>query len=363
MEVDRKIKVPLYMQIYERLLDRIRDGTYHGGALLPPERELSGAFGVDRLTVRRALAIMADEGLVEKKAGLGTWIKKSPPDRPAGAGTRSIAFFLPNSGSRIDRITEPCISRLFYGVERNMSRRGFQLIYSTLGEGEDLTRLLKDSDCAGIIFVSQIKRTFLQEARRMQIPAVALNACDGYFPSILPDREGGTFDAVSHLAGLGHRKIAFISGISTYGSSQSNFAGYKRALVETDLDWKGQPVRHGDWTFDGGYRAMKSILEEENFLPTAVFACNDMSALGAVEAIKEAELSVPQDISVVGFDDVELCTHSSPKLTTVHVDTDLMADAACQKLMFTIESGQIHSVRIMVPTRLVIRDSTARARD
>jgi LacI family transcriptional regulator len=104
---------------------------------------------------------------------------------------------------------------------------------------------------------------------------------------------------------------------------------------------------------------MKSLLEEEEKLPTAVFAANDMTALGVVEAVREADLRVPEDISVVGFDNVEQGSHSAPKLTTVNMDTELMAKAACQKLVYTIQSGQIHSVRIIVPAKLIVRESTA----
>jgi LacI family transcriptional regulator len=87
-----------------------------------------------------------------------------------------------------------------------------------------------------------------------------------------------------------------------------------------------------------------------------------MTALGAVEAIREAELSVPDDISIVGFDNVGQGSQSTPKLTTVNMDTELMAKAACQKLVSTIQSGEIHSVKIVVPAKLIVRESTGQVR-
>lgn len=361
MKVDRRINVPLYMQVYEALLKRIQDGSYRTGALLPSERELSGLFSVDRLTVRRALELLADEGLVEKKPGLGTWVRELPPRLPGPADLRNLVFALPKSASQIDRITEPWISRLFYRLQAELAKRSFQLIYTTLGEDEGFPPLLGDDQVAGVIFVSQVPGKFLREARRRGLAAVVVNFYDDYFPSILPDRERGSCEAVRHLLELGHRRVAFISGIATYLSSQSSYVGYKQALIDADLDWRSQITREGDWTFDGGYRAMRSILLEEEETPTAVFACNDMTALGAIEAIKEAGLRVPADVSVVGFDNVEQGSHADPRLTTVNLDTDLMARAACQKLLFTIDSGQVHSVKIIVPARLVVRGSTAQA--
>ncbi len=362
MKVDRKVNVPLYMQVYEALLNKIADGSYSSGALLPSERELSALFNVDRLTVRRSLEMLVSEGLVEKKPGLGTWVRSLPPRLSGNVKSGNIVFVLPKSVNRIDRITEPCVSSLFYRIEKELARQNFRLIYTTVGENEEFPSLLSDSRVVGILFVSQIPRRFLDKARELDLPAVVVNYDDDYFPSILPDRENGSYKAVTHLIELGHRRIAFISGIPSYRSSQASYQGYKHALVDADLDWKRQIMREGDWTFDGGYRAMKSILEEQEELSTAVFACNDMTALGSIEAIREAEFTVPGDISVVGFDNVEQGIQSNPRLTTVNMDTDLMARAACQKLVFTIQSRQIHSVKIIVPARLIVRESTARVR-
>jgi LacI family transcriptional regulator len=350
------------MQVYEALLNRIKDGSYQSGALLPSEREFSALFSVDRLTVRRSLEMLVTEGLIEKKPGLGSWVQSLPPRMSGSVKSGDILFVLPRSVSRIDRITEPCISSLFYRIEKELARQDFQLIYTTVAEDEELPALLSDPRVVGILFVSQIPRRFLEKARELDLPAVVVNYDDDYFPSILPDRENGSYEAVRHLIELGHRRIAFISGIPSYQSSRASYQGYKHALVDADLDWKSQIIGEGDWTFDGGYRAMKSILEEQEELPSAVFACNDMTALGAIEAIREAELRVPEEVSVVGFDNVEQGGQSNPRLTTVNMDTDLMAKAAFQKLVFTIESRQIHSVKIIVPARLIVRESTTRVR-
>lgn len=362
MKVDRKINVPLYMQVYESLLERIKNGTYQSGELLPSERDLSAAFRVDRLTVRRSLGMLVNEGLIEKKPGLGTWVRSLPPRLGGNVPSGNIVFVLPKSASLIDRITEPCISDLFFRIQNELARQDFQLIYTTVGEDEEFPAHLSDTALAGILFVSQIPHAIVERARELGVPSVVVNYADEYFPSIFPDREQGAYEAVSYLLELGHRRIAFISGIPSYQSSQASFRGFRHALVEADRDWKSQIVREGDWTFDGGYRAMRSILEEEQDLPTAVFAANDMTALGAIEAVREAELQVPGDISVIGFDNVEQGNQSIPKLTTVNMDTELMAKAACQKLVFTVRSREIHSVKIVVPARLIVRESTAAPR-
>jgi len=361
VKVDRKVNIPLYMQVYRSLLEKIRDGAFPEGALLPSERDLSHRLGVDRLTLRRALGMLSNEGLIEKKPGVGSWVRNQPSRHVEGADGRSIMFVLPRSVNRIDRITEPYISALLYTIQKELSPQGFHLVYETLGRDETLPSFIRTGGATGIFFISQMPEMILEEARAANLPAVIVNFSDDRFPSIIADREGGAYEAVLHLVALGHRRVAFISGIPSYQNSQLSYRGYRRALVEADIDWKRQVWREGDWTFEGGYRAMRSIMQEEEDLPTGVFACNDMSALGAIEAVKEADLRVPGDVSVVGFDNVEQGRHSDPRLTTVNMDITLMAKAAVRKLLFTVDSGEVHGVRIVVPVGLVVRKSTGRA--
>jgi len=362
LKVDRKINIPLYMQVYRSLLEKIRNGAFKEGALLPSERELSTRLGVDRLTLRRALGMLSNEGLIEKKPGVGSWVRNRPARWINGADGRSIMFILPRSVNRIDRITEPFISTLLFQLQKELAPQGFQLVYETLDRDEILPPLARPGGATGVFFISQMPASLLREAAESGVAAVIVNCSDDRFPSVISDREGGAHEAVRRLIGLGHRRIAFISGIPTYQNSRQSYLGYRRALVEADIDWKTQVTKEGDWTFDGGFLAMKEILEEEDELPTGVFAANDMTALGAVEAIKEAGLEVPADVSVVGFDDVDQGRYSDPGLTTVNMDIPLMAKAAARKLLFTVESGEVHGVRIVVPARLVERGSAGPAR-
>ena len=363
MKVDRKINIPLYMQVYESLLKAIRENRYRSGELLPSERELAALFGVDRLTVRRALEILVTEGVVEKKAGLGSRLKNFSSPHWPNVSTRGIAFILPRTVNLIDRITEPFNSCLFYRIEKEVKEKGYSLIYTTLSDEEPFPPLLREDAVAGILFVSQIPKRFIQEARNLNIPAVVVNNDDDCFPAVIADREQGAFEGVKHLISLGHRRIAFISGIPSYSTSQACLAGYQKALAEAGLEQKGQILKEGNWTFDGGYQCMKEIIEEADDLPTSIFACNDMTALGAMEAIRESGLSVPGDISILGVDDIEQCTHYKPKLTTVRVDSEPIARAACQSLFCAIETGQTQNLKIIVPTRLVVRESVSPPRE
>lgn len=361
MQVNRKIKIPLYKQVYENLLEMINEKKWQPGELLPSERELSAMFNVDRLTVRRSLAMIAEEGLIEKIPGLGTRVTNLSLHINENLNSHNLIFLLPHIPRNImssERITEPFNSALFYSVEKECRKQGYNLFYTTIRDDENLADILEGRGIQGILFVSKINSKFIEESSKLKIPAVVINNQSDCFPTLRADREKGTYDAVKYLIEQNHRKFCFIDGISSYITSKDSFRGYKLALTDTNINWKQQIIKESDWTFEGGFKAMTEIIEENPKLPTAVVACNDMIALGAMEAIKAAGFSIPQDISVIGCDDIEQSKYCSPKLSTIKVNTSLMAKIACQILFMEIETKEIQSAQIILPTELVIREST-----
>lgn len=362
MKVNREIKIPLYTQVYEGLIKMITEKKWRVGELLPSERELSIMFNVDRLTVRRALGMIAKEGLVEKIAGLGTRVTSVSLLFGENPNFRNLIFLLPKIPKNVisaDRITEPFNSSLFYSVENECKKQGFNLIYTTISDEEVLTDVLDGRGILGLLFVSKVNEKFIAEAKKLKIPSVVINNESDFFPTIRAAREKGTYEAIKYLISQNHRQICFINGISSYITSKDSLQGYKRALADANIDWKQQIIKEGDWTFEGGYKAMKEIIQEHPKLPTAVFACNDTTAIGVMEAIKTAGLSIPQDISVIGCDDTEPSKYSSPRLTTIKVNTAIMAEIACQSLFLSIKNREIQNIQIILPTELIIRESTA----
>ena len=173
-----------------------------------------------------------------------------------------------------------------------------------------------------------------------------------------PIGEKGTYEAIELLISQNHRQIGFISGYRIISLSKDCLQGYKRALADANINWKQRIIKERDWTFEGGFNAMTEIIREQPRLPSAIFACNDMIAIGVMEAIKAAGLSIPQDVSVIGCDDIDQSKYYSPKLTTIKVKTELMAKIACQNLFLAIESQEILNIQIILPTKLIVREST-----
>ena len=173
----------------------------------------------------------------------------------------------------------------------------------------------------------------------------------------MADNENGAYEAVKYLYKNGHKRIGIILGISDYSTTLERFNGFKKALVELNCNIPSDLIKNGDWTFEGGFKAMKEILNQETQLPSAIFACNDITAFGVIEAIKEAELHVPGDVSVIGFDNIAQCEYLTPRLTSVDVDVNTIAKAALQQLLSIIETQTDLNLKIVIPTKLVLRNS------
>jgi DNA-binding LacI/PurR family transcriptional regulator len=167
----------------------------------------------------------------------------------------------------------------------------------------------------------------------------------------------GGLAATKHLIELGHARIGIVTGPPDLLSSRARLDGYRAALETAGLSVDDQLVRWGDFRVDGGYQQAKVLLGLAR-RPTAIFAGNDLSALGALRAAREAALRVPEELSVVGFDDIPLSRWTSPALTTVHQPLTEMAALAVRILLESVENAGLKR-RVELATDLVVRESTA----
>ncbi len=344
-----------YIHVYEALKASISGEKSVSEKYLPPERELGRRFSVDRLTVRRALDLLVRDGLVRKQPGKGTLVLPSV-EAPARNGvSRTAAFVLPRGTHRVDRITEPFNAKLFYLIEKELKLRGCHLLYTTVEEDERIPESIVHSGADGIIFTSQVPDRTLVQARGLDIPAVLINRVSDHFPMILEDRYHGFLAVLEHLAAAGHRNILFINGVAGHYTTETC------AAAAADFTARNGDVKISTlpscWDFDGGMAAMRQVLRQAGEPPTAVCACNDTVAIGAMEAAKQGGMAVPDRVSFVGFDDTEQCAQCVPRLSTVNVGSPLIARLAVEQLFSMMAGGNPGPVRTIVPTRLVLRDS------
>ena len=177
--------------------------------------------------------------------------------------------------------------------------------------------------------------------------------------SVMVDNHRGAYLAIQHLIELGHRRIAIICGPAKYKTLQQRLHGYIAALTDAGIRIDAQLIQPSisQGQPRKGYREMQQLLALDS-RPTAVFAVSDRSAFGALDAIRETELRVPEDISLVGFDNVNSSIHTYPPLTTVGADRQAMGTSAMRRMHDLVRGKTTSPIKIVVYMHLVVRQST-----
>jgi len=212
------------------------------------------------------------------------------------------------------------------------------------------------------IMTSEMEERMIHTLGQRQIPTVFMDTTgEGRAAStVAVDYKGGITDAMQHLFRLGHKEIAFISGPLTLGSARARAEAFQAALREHGFKMRPGWLQESDHRVEGGHHAMKRILESGS-LPTAVLGSNDLTAIGAMGAIHGRGLDIPGDISVIGFDDIELSGYTLPGLTTMRVPRRELASTAFRALFRGREATPAKGRRMrqhVIKTTLVVRGST-----
>jgi LacI family transcriptional regulator len=218
-------------------------------------------------------------------------------------------------------------------------------------------RLIQRSVDGVAIMTSEFDPAIIEQLTRLNVPTVFLDVgtVAKFVSNIHVDYERGIRQGVEHLIGLGHRRIGFISGPSTLKSARVRKEAFLRALRDAGVADDPCLMVAGNHAIDGGLEAMEVLMRQK---PTAVLASNDLTAIGALRAIRRAGCSVPRDISVVGFDDIQLSRFTDPPLTTVRVSRAEIAVAAFEALSQTYDAPGSMGCNKQVSTTLVVREST-----
>lgn len=174
--------------------------------------------------------------------------------------------------------------------------------------------------------------------------------------SVITDNRNGAKQATEHLLQLGHRRIGFINGPDHFYISKERLLGYRDGLASASIPFDSALVLRGDWDVESGYEATRHLLNLAQ-RPTAIFAGNDMMAIGAIYAIEEAGLRVPHDIAIVGYDDRPIATVIKPKLTTFTLPCYEMGYEAGKLLLSQIEGGMATTPEFVLQGRMIVRES------
>ncbi|MGA3162208.1 MAG: LacI family DNA-binding transcriptional regulator [Terracidiphilus sp.] len=270
-------------------------------------------------------------------------------------------------GLVVTTAADPFTSEVFSGIEQEAHDRGYCVFlaesYADPESERKIVRTFAERRVDGIIVTSsRVGALYLPLLSEMMVPIVLVNNQHpgAFVHSVMIRNQEGVRAAAKHLIDLGHRRIAYLGDQFGYQSDAERCAGYREALEAAGIEFTPELVAPGDGKPEGGLRAMDQLLAMAH-PPTAVCCYNDMTALGAMRSIRLRGLRVPQDISVVGFDDLFIASYLQPPLTTIRQPMRRMGKLAMESL-FKLMSWDESEIHIKVDAELIVRESTARMR-
>ena len=272
--------------------------------------------------------------------------------------THTIGMIVPDS-------TNPFFAEVARGVEDTSFEQGYSVILCNSDGDMDkellYTHVLAKKQVDGILFVAagmSAERIRDLQAQRMPLVVVDRDIPDVDVDSVLTDNARGGWRAIHHLIELGHRRIGCITGPSDVTPSAERVIGYWLALDEGGIPVDEALVAKGDFQYKSGYQATRQLLSMDD-PPTAIFACNDLMAIGAIRAALELGRQVPTDLSVIGFDDVPLASFANPPLTTIVQPKYEIGEVAATMLLERMRDLDMPPRRRVLDTKLLVRQSTA----
>ena len=257
----------------------------------------------------------------------------------------------------------PFFNGIIESFRHATEEHGYDLIFASRNlRNRDMSYLehFKHRAVDGIVVIcSDRMDEQVQELMQSDIPIVVVDMDSANCSVVYSDNTEGARMAVNYLYELGHRHIAHIAGDSSIDAGAARVKGYELAMHALDLPIQpGYLVNAGFFSVEEGKQAMEQLLQLPS-PPTAVFVAGDQMAIGAIEAVHEHGLRVPEDISIIGYDDIEMIKYITPKLTTIRQDTDEIGEAAAELLIEQMTAKERRTERRVIPVRLIERASCA----
>jgi DNA-binding LacI/PurR family transcriptional regulator len=339
----------------------------------PTIRDVAKRAGVSIATVSYVLNDSSEEVISEPaKQRVWTAVRALNYHRAAAAvnlatkRTRNIGIihYLGQSD-----VTNPFYSFVIQGVIREAMDRDYNLLFSYVESryrgAQDLPKMIREANVAGVIFVGRIYPRMLCDTRDSGVAVVAIDhspRIKGVASVQIDNRRGGEL-AAQHLIDLGHEQFAFVGCVTRVGSIAERSEGFVRVLEEHGVTRAShkEVILCDTFTFHEGRKRSLELFARNKGV-TAIFCANDEVAAGVLRAAREVGLSVPGDVSVVGFDDIIMSNYTDPPLTTISTGKEQMGRQATARLLDLVEGRRTDTHEDLVPVELVVRSSTAAPR-
>lgn len=337
-------------------------------------QEIADLCGVSRATVSRVINNDPNVKEETRKKVLSiieknNYVPIESARRLAGIESNIIGLFIldiniSQSTSRVSKSTY--FSQLDNLIIDKANNMGYNVLVSIITSEEQLKEaknlFISRTISSGIFVGSFNNNSLLNGFIELEYPIIIIDYNHGINNSIPKnlllinlDNMIGGYKATKHLIENGHKKIGHITGDMRKLSGQARLTGYKRALLNANLIYNEKYIRYGNFQEEQGYRLTKDLLEKEKI--TAIFAANDGMALGSIKAINEMGLKVPNDISVIGFDNIDIASYMTPELTTVDSSLEKIAKQSVSSLDYYFRNKKFASEEIIVSADIIYRQS------
>jgi len=329
--------------------------------------DVAALAGVHPGTVSRALNLKTQD-----QVNLDTAQRVKAAAKKLGYTPNSIARGLRTSSSMtigviIPDLTNPIFPPIVRGIDSYLAPRGYSPVVVNTDGSDATERLLFDSlvqrQVDGFIFATgHAGPSIAGEAYRQGIHAVMVNRDSRGvpYPAVVGDDAQGIRESLEHLASLGHRRVMHLAGPPTFSTSQIRSEAFSAGCLDLGLDAVVVPT--SAYSVDEGQRVMDEVLESSRARPTAVVAGNDLLALGVYHSLRTHGLSCPDDVSVVGFNDMPFAGDFQPPMTTVRTPHFQLGSESARVLLDQIDDSGSTPVRVVLPVELIVRGSTGPAR-
>ena len=362
---------PLYRRIQNILRDRIKRGYWLAGQALPTRRELCSEFGTTHVTLDKAIDGLVRDGLLRAARGSGTFVA----DAFAPKRTLRVGVIIKRSDTD-ETLAEHWnenfyFGPLFQGIRDGVTDKYIEIVYSHIQRG-DYESYYRETALDGMILVLPhledlpLLHTLAADGVCYVTTGFSTDdPADASLPCVDTNNRQGAMDAVNHLIDLGHRRIAIVNLATSHANHHDRLEGYFSALAASGLAVAPDDlVLYPTYTvarFDQQVEAWIKRAKASDRLPTAIFACDYIMALTTLRALRRNGLRVPEDVSVVGFDDPMSAAHLTPPLTTVRQPVYRLGMVAAQRLVNTLQQGTESAPLLgmdILPNELVVREST-----
>ncbi|MBU4200663.1 MAG: GntR family transcriptional regulator [Verrucomicrobia bacterium] len=343
-----------YSIVEDNLESRIRNGLLPVDVRIPSENELSRKYKISRMSARQAITNLVARNLLYRIAGKGTFVA----DWKDSTQSSIIGLVLNN-------VANPFFAQLTKTIQKKAAESGYDVIcYANnhLLEESRAIDMLINRGIAGVVLVPSQdsgEENLVGKLDNKKIPFVYLNRIlkkpEADF--VISNNADGAKQAMEYLFSLGHTRIGFVAAFPYTSAVSERIDGYNSFMKKRNLSERPAVQISSCLNDKGGYDAGNTILSSPR-RPTAIFCANDITAVGVMKAARELRINVPEELSIVGYDDIELAGHLSPPLTTISQQLEQMAESAIDILMTKIRGKHTGEITKMVlHPKLVVRES------